>query len=59
MASALGAMLSSSLLTESASHDLVGMPKVASLSIGLGLALPFLLTVVETRVRVRERSAAT
>jgi predicted MFS family arabinose efflux permease len=52
-ASAAGAFVSSKLLTEGPGHVLVGMPDLARLSIGLSLALPILLRIVEQHVRAR------
>lgn len=53
-ASASGAFLSSKLLAESADGKLVGMERVAWISIGLTALLPVLLRAVEQRVRARE-----
>lgn len=55
-AGAAGAFLSSELLTETADHHLVGMPRVALVSILLGLTVPLWMRVVERRV-AREKSA--
>lgn len=57
-ASSAGAMLSTLMLTESADHRIVGMPRVASLTIALFLALPALLWVLERRVRGESDRAA-
>jgi len=50
LASALGATLSTQLLSEEPSGRLVGVPRVAAFSMTLALALPVLLRMVETRV---------
>ena len=50
-ASAAGAFLSSQLLTEQAGGSLVGMDRVAFISIALTLTLPFFLFAVESAVR--------
>lgn len=56
-ATAIAAFASGLLLTESAEHRLVGIPRVALLSIALSLVIPFMLWVVEGRVtsRLRQR----
>ena len=54
IASAFGAFVSSLLLSETANHDLKGMPTIASISIVLALALPVLLRQTERFIRVRE-----
>lgn len=54
MAAASGAVISSRLLTELPGGSLVGMSRVATLSISLGLLLPLLLGLCEQRVRRRE-----
>ncbi len=56
MASALGAVMSSHLLSELPDHQLAGMPQVASVSIALGVLLPFALAACERRVRRREQA---
>ena len=53
-ASALGAFLSSRLLSELPDHRLVGIERAAAVSIGVSLTLPFLLRAVEGGVRRRE-----
>lgn len=58
MASACGAMLSSTLLTTSASGALIGMPRVALQSICLTLTLPPLLYIVDRLVRAEQRARA-
>lgn len=58
IAAALGAMVSSSLLTELPDKRLAGMPLVASVSISCAVVLPFLLRAVERHLVVRVRSAA-
>ena len=50
LASALGATLSTQLLSEEPSGRLVGVPRVAAFSMTLALALPLLLRMVEVRV---------
>jgi len=50
-ASSAGAMLSTLLLTQGADRRMVGMPRVAAVTVTLFLALPFLLAAVERRVR--------
>ena len=49
LASALGATVSTQLLTEEPSGRLVGIPRVAAFSMVLSLALPVLLRLVEAR----------
>ncbi len=51
LASSAGAFSSSLLLAELPDHELAGMPTIGWCSIALGLALPFMLAVVEGRVR--------
>jgi hypothetical protein len=51
LASSAGAFSSSLLLSELPDQTLQGMPTVAWCSIALGLGLPPLLVVVESRVR--------
>jgi predicted MFS family arabinose efflux permease len=50
LASALGATLSTQLLSEEPSGRLLGVPRVAAFSMTLALALPVLLRMVEVRV---------
>ena len=57
-ASAAGAMLSSQLLTEQAGGALVGMERVAAISIALCITLPFMLFAVEYAVQRRTTLAA-
>jgi hypothetical protein len=45
---------STRLLTEGADRVLVGVPRLAGASIALGLCVPLLLKLVETRVWRRE-----
>jgi predicted MFS family arabinose efflux permease len=59
IASALGAIVSAQLLHERADRGIDGMPKVASLSIGLSLALPVLLQHIERQLQAREARPAT
>jgi predicted MFS family arabinose efflux permease len=56
LSSALGATLSSRLLTEEPSGRLIGIPRVAAFSMALACALPVLLWLVEARV-ARERGS--
>lgn len=49
--SALGAMLSTLLLTEGSDHRMVGMPRLAAVAIALFATMPFLLSAVERRLR--------
>lgn len=58
ISSALGAFVSSLILTETPSHDLRGMPTIASVSIGLALFLPLLLAQTERFIRAREAQPA-
>ena len=57
VAAALGAMLSSSLLSELPDRRLAGMPLVATLSIVMAIALPFLLRYVEHQLAGRPAAA--
>ena len=57
-ASALGAMVSTLMLTEGADHRMVGMPRVAAVTATLFAALPFLLGMVERRQRALVGPAA-
>ncbi len=57
-ASSAGAFASSRLLKESADHQLVGIGRVAEISIALSLALPLLFAAVERRVRRSEAANA-
>jgi len=54
LSASAGAFLSAHLLTELPDGRLVGMEQVAGIALALSLALPFLITVVQTRVRRRE-----
>ncbi len=56
-AAALGAFLSARLLSELPDHKLVGMQRVAGLSIGLTALLPIMLFIVERGVKRRELAA--
>ena len=58
IASALGAFVSSLILTERPDHSLRGMPTIASVAIGLALLLPLLLAQTERLVRARDGQAA-
>jgi len=53
-ASASGAFLSSKMLHELPDKRLSGMPRVAAVSLALTALLPFMLYVVESRVRKRD-----
>jgi hypothetical protein len=57
-ASALGAVVSSRVLDTAPGGALVGMPRLAAISIALCLVLPFLLFGVERAVQRRAASAA-
>ena len=56
-ASASGAFLSARLLTELPDHKLVGMARIAWISIALTLTLPAMLWLVERAVKRRELSS--
>jgi predicted MFS family arabinose efflux permease len=53
LAAASGAFLSARMLTENASHELVGMERVTWLAMAISVALPPLLILVERRVAAR------
>lgn len=57
MAAACGAFSASRILSETASHELVGMSTVATISIAISFALPPLLFAVEARLRRRDSRA--
>jgi len=57
LSSATGAVVSTWLLAEGADGALVGVPRLAGASIVLGLWVPMLLKLVETRLRRREAAA--
>lgn len=57
-ASALGAFASSQFLSENPDHSLVGVGRIALVSIGLGLVLPPFLWAVERRVASSAAAAA-
>jgi predicted MFS family arabinose efflux permease len=57
LSAAAGAFLSSQLLTEGANHQLVGMPRVIWLSIGISILLPVFLFMVARRLARRIPSA--
>lgn len=57
-ASAVAAVLSASMLTSGPERRLLGMDRVALLSMGLSLAIPGLLFVVERGVKLNARRAA-
>jgi predicted MFS family arabinose efflux permease len=59
LASAVGAIVASALLSADASGRLLGMEHVALGSLVLAMAVPFVSFLVETRVRARERPAGT
>jgi hypothetical protein len=48
---AVGAMLSTTMLSEGADHRMVGMPRVVAMTATLFATLPFLLAAVERRLR--------
>ena len=54
VASSIGAVLSSVALTTGEGGRLIGMPRVAGLTLGLSVAVPILCMLVERRVRTRE-----
>jgi hypothetical protein len=56
-ASALGALLSTSFLRETADHRLIGIPSVATFALILVLIVPFLVAVIAGEVRRREQAA--
>ncbi|MBN1209907.1 MAG: MFS transporter [Myxococcaceae bacterium] len=58
MASALAAFLSSRMLVDLPDGKLGGMTQVALVSIGLTLTVPFMLLLVERRIRMRDLAAA-
>jgi len=58
MAAALGAMLSSTLLTELPDKRLAGMPTVATFSVVMASFLPFLLRYVERQLSLRPAQPA-
>jgi len=58
LSSATGAVASTRLLAEGPGRVLVGVPRLAGAAIALGLCVPMLLKLVETRVRRREESLA-
>jgi predicted MFS family arabinose efflux permease len=53
IASALGAGLSTLLLTQTPDRKLVGMPLVAGIMIGISMLLPVIMYLVEKQVRAR------
>jgi predicted MFS family arabinose efflux permease len=55
MSAAVGAFLSSEMLSEAPDGMLIGLENVALLTAGLALTLPLLLWLVETRVREKEQ----
>jgi predicted MFS family arabinose efflux permease len=57
MASAVGAMLASAMLTEAADGKLIGVPNVALFTLCSAAILPVLLFAVEARVRRRDAAA--
>ncbi|MBJ6759505.1 MFS transporter [Myxococcaceae bacterium JPH2] len=57
MASALGAFLSSQILTDEPNGHLGGIPTVATVSIVLALGVPPMLWIVENRLRARAQAA--
>jgi len=56
--SSLGAMLSTVLLTEGADHRMVGMPRVAIVTVTLFAALPLLLAALERLMRREAQAVA-
>jgi len=59
ISSAFGAFVSSLMLSETPSHDLRGMPTIASIAIVLALMLPVLLAQTERLLRVRDAETMT
>lgn len=57
LSAAAGAFLSSQMLTEGTNHQLVGMPRVIWLSIGISVLLPVFLLMVARRLARRIPSA--
>jgi hypothetical protein len=51
LSAAGGAFLSSEILTETATHALIGMSQIAWISLGFTLTMPFLLFFIEGRVK--------
>jgi hypothetical protein len=58
LSSATGAVAATRFLAERADRSLIGIPRLAGVSIALGLLVPLLLRLVEVRVRRREQGAA-
>lgn len=54
---AIGAFISSAMLTETAEGKLQGMPQLASLSLCIALVVPFLIAMVEKKVVLKESAA--
>jgi len=59
MASSFGAMAASSFLTETADHRLVGLERIALVSVSLAAIVPLLTFAVERSVRAREAAQRT
>jgi predicted MFS family arabinose efflux permease len=57
MAAACGAFSASRILSETESHELIGMERVATISILVSFALPPLLFIIERGVRARAAAA--
>lgn len=57
LASSTGAILSAQMLHEQAGHQLVGMPRVAALSLGLTVLAPVMVALVERRVRAQRTAS--
>lgn len=57
LASSIGAILSSHLLSEAADKQLIGMDRVATISLCFTVTLPLFLGLVESRVRRRDAAA--
>ncbi len=56
-ASAIGALLSSLLLAEAADHRLIGVPRLALLSVIMAVCVPMLVAVIAAEVRRREQAS--
>jgi len=58
LSSATGAVASTRVLGEGPGRVLVGVPGLAGAAIALGLCVPVLLALIETRVRRRDEAEA-
>lgn len=57
LSSATGAMLSSQFLTEAPDKKLIGIPRLAMISVACTIIIPLLVKPLENKVRQRERKA--